>query len=156
MELLDQWRLIYSEVVQFSETIAQLPEGCECGNGADHLEGRCPCCDSAHAQGREETETCSEILSRLRADLSMLCEDFHHLAPPLEEDDRRGARLELRRGVYLAASDLGQVLLALEHVSGAVVGFRRTCAISDMHRVKRHTAAFRSHCDRLSADLLRE
>lgn len=157
MKLLDQWREIYEEAVQFSEALERLPDGCECGSGAAHLEGRCACCDSSHASGsHEEAETCTELLARLRADFAMLCEDFHGMAASAEKGVPGVKCVELRRGVYLAASDLGKILMALEHIGEAVIGFRRTCTVSEMHRVKRHTAVFRGHCDRINAELLAE
>lgn len=156
MEFLDYWRSIYGEAVQFSDIVSGLPDGCECGDGATHFEGRCPCCDSSHAAGPHEgAETCTALLERLRADLSMLCEDFHRLAAPLEKGAQEELRLELRRGVFLAGSDLGRILMALEHVSESVIGFRRTCSVSQMHRVKQATAAFRAHCARINAELSR-
>jgi hypothetical protein len=155
MNLLQQWRDLYEEVIQFSETIARLPEECECGNAEAHLEERCPCCHG-HTRASEPQghgERCSDVIERLHADLALLCEDFKRTAGPLEKVPRGESGPDVRRGVLVAASDLEKILQALGRVGEAVVGFLRTCSVSDMRHVKRHSAALRAHCDQINAGL---
>jgi len=155
MNLLQQWHDIYQEAVQLSETIERLPDECECGDAEAHLEERCHCC-GGHGRAREphgHGETCTVLLSRLRADLAMLCADFSRVVGPVEAATLGTHRLELRQGIFLASSDLQQIVEALEQVNESVAGFRRTCAVSEMRRVKRHSATLREHCNRLDAEL---
>jgi hypothetical protein len=63
-------------------------------------------------------------------------------------------RYGLRRDVFLAASDLQQVLEAFKRASESLVGFRRDCAVSRMRAVKRHCAELCDDCDRVNAELL--
>ena len=52
---------------------------------------------------------------------------------------------ELRRGIFLAAADLQQIMKTVERVSEAVAGFRRTCDLTELRGVKSHTAKLRAH-----------
>lgn len=156
MELSQLWQNIYKETVQLADTVGRLPDACECGDGDAHLEGRCPCCDSHEPAGERHghAENCNSLLARLHADLTMLSEDLALGGPPLEAFALERQRFELRRGVFLAANDLQQIVESFKRVSESVAGFRRDCAVSRMRAVKRHCAELREHCERVNADLL--
>jgi hypothetical protein len=93
-------------------------------------------------------------MARLRADLAMLSEDFAVAGPPLEASALEQKRFELRRDVFLAASDLQQILEAFKRVTESVAGFRRDCTLSRMRAVKRCSAELRDHCERVNAELV--
>lgn len=158
MDLLELWQNIYQEVVQLAETVARLPDSCECGDADAHLEGRCRCCHGEEGAGehRVSGDNCKTILARLRADLTMLSENFLSVASPMEMAALEKHRFELRRGVFLAANDLQQIVEAFKRVSESVAGFRATCAISEMRGVKSHCAELREHCDRVNEELMRK
>lgn len=104
--------------------------------------------------GRDDADTnCNEILARLRADLTMLCKDFSTVGPPMEEMALVEKKLELRRGIFLAAGDLQQTLQSFDRVTGAVAGFHRNCAVTEMRGVKRRCAEFRQHCERVNSQM---
>ncbi len=155
MNLMEVWQSVYQEVGLLADSVGRLPDACECGNSEAHLEERCRCC-ARHEQspGHHGGENCKTILARLRADLSMLSKDFFTVAEPLEGAALVRQKVELRRGVFLASDDLQQVLDAFDRVSGAVAGFRHTCAVADMRRVKRHCQELREHCERVNGELL--
>ena len=142
-DLSELWTEIYHEAIQLCESIERLPDQCECADADAHLEGRCRCCshnEPVHGHG----ENCKTILERLRADLSMLCADFSIITTPI--GTALGSQyIQLRRGIYLAAADLQQILRSVEQVSEAVAGFRRTCDLSELRGAKRHTAELRTH-----------
>lgn len=155
IDLLSLWRTVCSEANQLSEAIELLPDACECGDSDAHVDGRCHCC-GGHKQLSERRGSggnCAGVLARLQADFAMLVKDFSSLAGPTEIAAIVQQSVELRRGVFLAASDLQQISDALEHLDHAVVGFRRTCAVSDLKRVKLHCAELRERCERISAAL---
>jgi|CXWL01.1.fsa_nt_gi hypothetical protein len=155
VDLLSLWRTVYSEATQLSEAIERLPDECECGDGDAHLDGRCRCC-GGHKQMSERHGSrgnCAGILAGLYADFAMLVKDFSSLAGPIELAAIAKQSVELRRGVFLAASDLQRISEAIEHLDHAVVGFRRTCAVSDLKRVKLLCAELRERCERISAGL---
>lgn len=156
MDLLQLWQSIYQETVQLGEIVEQLPDGCESGDADAHLEGRCRCCDRHERTGEPARagKNCNEILARLRADLAMLNEDFAIVGPPLEASALEKQRFELRRGVFLAASDLQQILEAFKRASESVAGFRRDCSLSRMQVVKRYSAELRDHCRRVNAEMM--
>ncbi len=156
MDLLNLWESIYRETGQLAGAVEQLPDACECGDGNAHLEGRCACCARHEPTTGHHSSNlnCKEILARLRADLAILCKDFSMAAEPLEGATLVRQRFELRRGVYLAETDLQQLLEAFERVTGAVAGFRHSCAVTDMRRVKRHCVELREHCERINVELL--
>lgn len=85
MELSQRWREVYEEARQFSEEVARLPDDCHCQDADAHLEERCPCCvDYRRAsEPRDPGRKCTDILACLRADVSLLCEDFKQVAGPL-------------------------------------------------------------------------
>jgi len=155
MDLLELWQNIHEEVVQLAEAVERLPDSCECGDADAHLEGRCHCCREHEAAGGTHAggEDCNAVIGRLRADLAMLSEDFGAAAGPMEGAALERHRFELRRGVFLAAADLQQVVTAFKRVTESVAGFRVTCAIAEMRSVKRHCAELREHCDRVNEEL---
>jgi hypothetical protein len=155
MNIADGWRDIHERAVRLCETIAQLPDECPCGDPDAHLEGRCPCC-GGHSQqhiGSGHHVGCSELLTNLRADFMLFLHDFKATAGPLEVEVPDEVRPEIRRGIFLAAVDLDHVLLKLNGIDEAVVGFRRTCAVSDMKRIKRQAVSLREHFERLDRNV---
>ena len=155
MDLLEQWRGIYREVVRLSGAITELPDVCECGDAEGHLERTCRCCakhEPSHAPSGHG-ETCTEMLARMRADVSLLYEDFASVGAPIEAVARSSHQVELRRGVFLTAGDLQQIVTRLERLSDAVVGFRRTCALEEMRSIKKCSASLREHCERLNSEI---
>lgn len=155
MTLLQQWQNVFREVIQLSKEIESVPDECRCGDAEAHLEGRRSCC-GAHERTNTPggyAENCIALLARLRADVSILCEDFARVAGPIKVGASQAGHLELRRGVFLTANDLQQVAEAVEHLGEAVVGFRRTCAVSEMRGLKHRCAELRAHCERLDAAL---
>lgn len=156
MDLLKLWQGINQQAGLLADSVAGLPDACECGDADAHLEGRCSCCERHEwsAQGPKSAESCTAIIARLRVDLRMLCADFAAIAPAVDATGLTERRLELRRGVFLSAADLEQLTEAFERVTGAVAGFRRDCAITEMKKVKRFSSDLRAHCERVNAQLL--
>jgi hypothetical protein len=155
MDLTQLWQSISEETVELAAAVERLPDKCECGDADAHLEGRCPCC-SAHGQAggrRASGVNCNVVLARLQADLSMLSEDLALAGPPTEVAALEKQRFELRRGVFLAASDLQRTVEAFNQVNESVAGFRIDCAVSRMRAIKRHSAELREHCEQVNADL---
>lgn len=157
MDLLQLWQNICVEARNLAAEIEQLPDHCESGDPDAHLSGRCSHCgehmSAANAAGSLD---CLEILSRLRADLAMLNQDMSTAVPALNIAATEGKRIELRRGVFLAAGDLASLNEAYEQISDSVVGFRRECTVSRLRSVKRHCVEFRDRCERVNAQLTGE
>ncbi len=156
MDLTQLWQSISEETVELAAAVERLPDKCECGDADAHLEGRCRCC-SAHAQagGRRDTGVnCNVVLARLQADLTMLSEDLALAGPPTETAALERQRHELRRNVFLAASDLHRAAEIFQRVADSVAGFRIDCAVSRMRAIKRHCAELREHCERVNGELL--
>jgi hypothetical protein len=79
--------------------------------------------------------------------LSELWQEVYREAVQFEEAAPREGLLEIRRGVFLAAKDLERIGLELERVGEAVLGFRRSCTVSELRRAKRHAAELRNASD---------
>lgn len=154
MDLREQWRGIFREVVRFSGAITELPDACDCGDAEGHLNSTC-CCTrhQSPATGFDRGETCTEILDRLRADVSLLYADFAGVATPIDDAARSAHQAGLRRGIFLTAGDLQEIIVRLERLGAAVVGFHRTCALKEMRSIKRHSVALREHCERLNTEI---
>jgi hypothetical protein len=155
MDLTQLWQSISEETIELAAAVERLADKCECGDADAHLEGRCQCC-SAHGQagGRPASGVnCNELLARLQADLSMLSEDLALAGPPTEAAALEKQRYEVRRGVFLAASDLQQTVEAFKKVSESVAGFRIDCTVSRMRAIKRHSAELREHCAQVNTEL---
>ncbi|MCI0606504.1 hypothetical protein L0156_26265 [bacterium] len=77
INFLDLWLEIYQEAIQLCDAINKLPDHCECGDADAHLEGRCPCCreHTSSTGDYAHTEDCTVLLTRLRADLTILCHE---------------------------------------------------------------------------------
>lgn len=155
IDLLSLWRTVCLEAAQLSEAVERLPDACECGDADAHLEERCSCC-GGHEQANQpnqSSEKCPAILDRLRADIAALVKDFSSLAGPLEMAAMANQNVELRRGIFLTGGDLQQICEAFERVDRAVMGFRRTCAVPELRRVKIRCAELRERCESISAGL---
>ena len=157
MDLLQLWQNICLEARNLAAGIERLPEHCESGDADAHLAGRCSHCGKHMPAGNAaDNLDCLEILSRLRADLSMLNQDMSTAVPALNIAAQDGKRMELRRGVFLAAGELAAVNEAYERISESVAGFRRECTVSRLRAVKRHCIEFRDRCERVNAELGKE
>ena len=152
MNIVDRWRDIHEGAVRLCDTIERLPDECPCGDPDAHLEGQCPCCGGHPQQhiasGRHAG--CTELLSNLRADFMLFVHDFKASVDPLETEVPDARRAEVRRGLFLAATDLDPVLRKLDGIDEAVVGFRRTCAVSDMKQLKRLARSLHEHFEQLN------
>jgi hypothetical protein len=144
-QLRQQWRPIFQEGIEFCDRIQQVPNSCACKDADQHLDGRCDCdLDKPQARfGDVKRETCSLILSRIRADLSLFSQDFARIAVPLANEAESG--LELRRDVFLTVNDLQRIVQAAERIDKAVVGFRRTCDLLELRRLKQRSVELRDH-----------
>ena len=154
MDLLQLWQNICIEARNLATGIERLPDYCESGDADAHLSGRCSHCGKEMSAA--DSFDCLEILSRLRADLAMLNQDMSTAVPALNIATTGRKQMELRRGVFLAASDLELVNEVYERISDSVIGFRRECTISRLRAVKRHCIEFRDHCERVNAELAKE
>lgn len=156
IDLLSAWRKISGGASQLLEAVDRLPEGCQCANGDEHFDQHCECCGGHERMaGDTGSETCSVILSRLRADTALLAKDFSALAGPLELAAFATQSVELRRGVILTAVDLERVVQAFERLDHAVMGFRRNCTATELKRVKSRCFELCFLCDRISSELER-
>jgi hypothetical protein len=149
-ELLQVWRPIFQEGIALCDGINQVPNSCACRDADQHLNGQCDCPkdEIPPASGEQGNETCSEILSRLRADLSLFSQDFARIAAPLANGAERG--LELRRDVFLTIDDLQRIVEAVGRLDKAVVGFRRTCDLLELRRLKQRSNELRDHLTELN------
>ncbi len=153
MELLQLWQNIYREANELATAVERLPDECECGDAEAHLRGKCPCCGGHpgdHSTGRQD---CVETIGRLQVDLTMLSQDVSLAAPALNATALESQRVELRRGVYLTASDVDAIMEAFRRLGEAVTGFRRECTIARMRSVKHRCVELREHCERVDEEL---
>ena len=156
MDLLQLWQNIGQEASDLATAVERLPDECECGDADAHLEGRCACC-GGHTHGRRppaDSQDCVVTISRLRADLTALGQDLSVAGPALGVSALENQRLELRRGIFLAAADLEAILESFKRLTESVAGFRRDCTITRMRAVKRRCIELRDHCQRVNAELL--
>ncbi|HEX5883407.1 MAG TPA: hypothetical protein VFY67_02570 [Pyrinomonadaceae bacterium] len=155
MDLLQLWQNIGQEARDLATAVERLPDECECGDADAHLSGRCACC-GGHTHGHHPTDSqdCVEIIRRLRTDLTVLGQDLSVAGPALGASALETQRLELRRGIFLAAADLEAILESFKRLTESVAGFRRECTITRMRTVKRRCVELRDHCDRVNAELL--
>ena len=138
MNLRQLWQNIGQEASDLATAVERLPDECECGDADAHLGGRCACCGGhAHGDHPADSQDCVVINSRLRADLTVLGQDLSVAAPALGASALETQRLELRRGIFLAAGDLEAILEAFKRSTESVAGFRRECSMTRMRAVKR-------------------
>lgn len=155
MELLKLWQNIHQEASDLATAVERLPDECECGDADAHLRGTCACCGGhTHGGNAADSQDCVVIISRLQADLTALGQDLSIAGPALGASALETQRLELRRGLFLAAADLEAILESFKRVTESVAGFRRECTITRMRAVNRRSVELRDHCDRVNAELL--
>lgn len=148
MAVTREWHGVYEEVRRLCESLEKTPERCECGDAEAHLAAVCHCCHG-HVAGTSATPgqpPCGERIAQLQADLALLCEDFKQASAPMTKGAKGDRGPEIRRALFLAADELGRIFRALEDLDRAVVGFRRTCSIVDMKRIKRESTSLLARC----------
>lgn len=122
------------EASELATAVERLPDECECGDADAHLRGRCACC-RGHTPGGHSADgqDCVEIISRLRTDLTVLGQDLS-VASSAWRLGLETQRLELRRGIFLAA-DLEAILESVKRLTEFVVqGKACIREASDAHR----------------------
>jgi len=149
-QLLQAWRLIFQEGIQLCDGISKVPDSCACKDPDQHLNAQCDCVPDQmqSGDGHSQTESCSDILARLRADLTLFSQDFGSIAVPLANPAESG--LELRRDVFFTITDLQRITDAVERLDKAVVGFRRTCDLLQLQRLKQRGVELRDHLTQLN------
>ena len=155
VDLMQQWQTVYQEAISLVDGIENVPDECPCGDADAHLSAHCPCCGT-HPQASQpevHSQSCTDLLACLRADLAVLCEDFMRVAGPMKVVGLQTRWAALRREVVLTADDLQKIVGAFERVDQATVGFRRSCAVSEMRSLKRACAELRVHCEALNSEL---
>lgn len=155
VDLMQQWQNVYQEAISLVEEIENLPDECPCGDADAHLNGHCQCCGThpQASQSKVHSQSCTDLLACLRADLAVLCEDFMRVAGPMKVVALQTCWVALRREVVLTADDLQKIAGAFERVDQAAVGFRRSCAVSEMRSLKRACVELRVHCEALNREL---
>ena len=143
--LVELWEEVYGEALMLCSAIEKIPDSCECGKDAMHLEGHCPCCGDGHPEGGTN---CVEILSQLRADLLILCNDFALISKPVEVVP--GNPAEMRRDMLLSGRELETISKTVQAVGDAVVGFRQSCDLQQLQNLKRHAVELRRYCGLLN------
>jgi len=138
--------------------VERLPDVCTCRDTGAHLEGRCRCCNGHKPieEGPAREENCIATIARLRTDLTILANDFESASGPVEALDLVKGEVELRRGIFLAANDLQQVLDAFKRITESVAGFRMNYSVTQMQRIKRHCVELLEACRRINRELLGE
>jgi hypothetical protein len=156
MNFLQLWQEIYQEAIHLCDAIDSLPDHCECRDAVAHLEGRCPCCRQRKQSNevRAQAENCTDLLTRLRADMAMLCQDFAQLATPIGTAAIGMKCLQLRRGVFMASEDLHRISKAVDRLQEEVVGFRRTCDLAELRGMKQGGTELREHFNQLNLSLV--
>ena len=156
MNFLQFWLEIYQEAIHLCDAIDGIPDHCECGDAVAHLEGRCPCCREHKHSGEvlAHAQNCTDLLTRLRADVAMLCQDFGQLATPIGNAAIGMKCLELRRGVFMVAEDLHKIAKAVDRLQEEVVGFRRTCDLAELRGIKQRAIELREHFNQLNVSLI--
>lgn len=154
-DFLKSWNSVDKEAIQLCDAIDNLPDHCECGDAEAHLEGSCPCCRGRTivSEPHKQSTSCTVLLARLRADVTLLCQDFKQLATPLSGAEIGLQGLELRRGIFLAAEDLNRIATTVERLHKEVVGFRRSCDLLELHSTKRAATELRQHFHDLQISL---
>ena len=154
MDLIQLWQNICEEANDLAAGMDRLPDRCNSADAEAHLSGRCACCVAPRPPGHSaDHPDCLSLLNRLGVDLKILNQDLAVGGPPLDVMAQEQKRLELRRGVLLAAGDLQMINEAFKRLNESVIGFSRECTISRMQAIKRHCIELRDHCDRINAEL---
>ena len=158
IDLLSLWWSIGWEAMELCDTVERLPNVCACGDPEAHLEGRCRCCNGHKPieEGPAREENCGAIIARLRTDITILFKAFESAPGPVAGLDLLNSNLELRRGIFLAANDLQEVLEAFTQITESVAEFRMNCSVTQMQRIKRYCVELLGVCRRINKELLGE
>ena len=83
--LLGGWRHLEDDIRLLCRALVALPDDCQCANGRDHLQGRCPCCHSVATNRVPACEDCDAQLASLRPAIDALAVDSQRFFPALRD-----------------------------------------------------------------------
>ena len=137
--LLGGWRDILEELQRLNRALQQLPDGCHCGHGGDHLAGSCACCRDVSSAVHGACEDCDELIHRLRAPMDELTADafrfFPFVTDYLAHENAEAARraAAIRTGVHDLLESFRLLALAAER-------FRAQCRAEHLGELKQAAA----------------
>ncbi|OFW40015.1 MAG: hypothetical protein A3J29_07685 [Acidobacteria bacterium RIFCSPLOWO2_12_FULL_67_14b] len=151
--LLGGWRDILDDIRDLCRNLNALPDQCECGDGASHLNGACVCCSAPHAGRIPICADCGTLLARLRPRIVTLAVDTMRFFPVVR--------------ILLQSPELGPARAAGEHVEHHIAAvmrmfdrlvleageFQEGCRASHLRVLKDTAAALLMESDRLGTRL---
>ena len=143
------WQDVLDDVRTLCQTLSQLPDACECGDGAAHLNGTCPCCGHVAVSRVPACDDCGELLARLRPSIDAMRVDTSRFFPFvkqfLSQQDAAAAQraCDIQAHIAALARSFDQLVLA----AGA---FRADCRASHLHTIKDGAAALRRDAESLN------
>ena len=150
--LLGGWRDILDDIRALCRALAALPDVCQCGNGASHLQGRCPCCHSIAVERVPKCTDCDDQLGSLRPAIDTLTVDSSRFFPTLRDLVAHAiptaAASEYGVEIHIAGvvRMFGQLLVAAD-------AFKAECRLSHLNTVKESARALLQEAERLERAL---
>jgi hypothetical protein len=83
---------VLDDIRTLCRSLAELPDVCQCGQGAAHLKGTCPCCHNVAIERVPDCDDCEEQLGRLRGAIDLLTTDTFRFFPVVKDVLNRTAQ----------------------------------------------------------------
>jgi len=147
--LLGGWRDVLDDIRTTCRTLAELPDVCQCGNGAAHLEGTCPCCGSTADERVPSCRDCDEQLARLRPAMDGLTVDTFRFFPFVKELLSKQNAVASTR-VLEIETHIAALVRSFDQLIVADGEFRDECRASHLKTLKDSAAALRRDAENLN------
>jgi hypothetical protein len=134
--LLGGWRDILDDIRTLCRSLAELPDECECGHGAAHLKGTCPCCNHIAVERVPACDDCEEQLERLRDGIDLLTVDTFRFFPVVKEILNRTAAHDLEKRGSEIEWHIAELVRMFADLVVAAERFKADCRASHLKTLK--------------------
>ena len=134
--LLGGWLDVMDDIKTLCRDLAALPDECRCGNGTDHLKGRCPCCHTVTTERVPDCGDCDEQLARLRPAIDVLTVDTFRFFPFVQELLKQHTPPSLQTSGMAIERHIAEFIRRFGALVVAADQFRTDCRITHLATLK--------------------
>ena len=151
--LLGGWRDVLDDIRTLCRSLAELPDVCQCGQGAAHLKGTCPCCHNVAIERVPDCDDCEEQLGRLRGAIDLLTTDTFRFFPVVTDILNRTAHVDLQTRGNEIERHIAELIRTFSELVVAADRFRTDCRSSHLRVLKDLAEMLRREADALQPGL---
>lgn len=150
--LLGGWRDVLDDIRTLCNSLDELPDECQCGHGATHLKGTCPCCHHVAIERVPDCGDCEEQLRRLRRAIDLLTVDTFRFFPIVRDLLTRASADLQRRGGDIE-HHIANLIRTFADLVVAAERFKTDCRASHLKVLKELAQTLRKEANAFERDV---